>query len=167
MPKILTAVRHAKSSWKEPALSDRERPLNDRGRKASVEVAKYLLKLNHLPDSMLSSPARRAYDTARLMAPVLNFPEGSILRDERLYFDGVEGIAMAVRETPDDISNLFFFTHEPVISEFCNRFCKFGALHYPTAGVCAMQFEIDHWEALADRGRKLFFVIPKVVDPML
>jgi phosphohistidine phosphatase len=167
MPKILTAIRHAKSSWDEPALADRERPLNNRGRRAAPGVARYLLRLDHLPDGMLSSPARRAYETALLMAGVLSFPEAGIRRDERLYFEGVDGIAAAIRETPDDVERLFFFSHEPVISAFCDRFCRLGKLHYPTSAVCAMQFDVDHWAAMEERGRKLFFVIPKIIDPSL
>lgn len=167
MTRQLTTIRHAKSSWTNPALSDRERPLNDRGRKAAPQVARYLLKLNHVPDGIVSSPARRALDTALLMAEVMGFPDARIRRDERLYFDGVEGLVQAVRETPDEVGHLFLFSHEPIISAFCDRFCRLGTQHYPTAGVCAMEFSIDQWEAFRERGRKLFFVIPKAIDPAL
>ena len=36
--KRLILMRHAKSSWKDSALSDHERPLNKRGREASPKV---------------------------------------------------------------------------------------------------------------------------------
>ena len=47
-------MRHAKSSWKYPDLSDHERPLKKRGRKASVKIAKELIKLEWIPDKLYS-----------------------------------------------------------------------------------------------------------------
>ncbi len=167
MTKVLTAIRHAKSSWDDPGLADRDRPLSKRGRKAAPAIARYLQKLGHLPDAMLSSPAVRAADTATLMAEQFGFLKQDIRIDDRLYFAGLEGIAEAIRETPDDIQRLFFFSHEPVISSFCERYCRLGNVHFATSGVCAMEFETDQWSVLPERGKKLFFVIPKAIDPAL
>jgi len=36
--KRLTVLRHAKSSWKDRALDDFDRPLNGRGRKAAQRM---------------------------------------------------------------------------------------------------------------------------------
>ena len=45
-------MRHAKSSWKYPDLSDHERPLKKRGRKASVKIAKELIRLEWIPNKL-------------------------------------------------------------------------------------------------------------------
>jgi phosphohistidine phosphatase len=52
--KTLYLLRHAKSSWKDETLSDIERPLNGRGRKAAEAIGDYLKRENVIPDLVLS-----------------------------------------------------------------------------------------------------------------
>ena len=40
--KRLMLIRHAKSSWANPGLTDMERPLNNRGLRDAPAMAKYL-----------------------------------------------------------------------------------------------------------------------------
>ena len=65
MSKQLLLVRHAKSDWDNPKLSDFDRPLNSRGEKNAPEMAKRLLKKGLIPQQIVSSPAVRAITTAR------------------------------------------------------------------------------------------------------
>ena len=60
-------MRHAKSSWKYPELNDHERPLNKRGRKASVKIAKELIRLNWIPNKLYSSDSERTRKTWKRM----------------------------------------------------------------------------------------------------
>jgi phosphohistidine phosphatase len=57
--KTLFLIRHAKSSWDDPALPDKDRPLGDRGRRDAPKMGKRLAKRDVKPDLILSSPARR------------------------------------------------------------------------------------------------------------
>lgn len=67
MPKTLLLMRHAKSSWKTEAISDHERPLNRRGRRAANQMADFLQNRNLIPSIVLSSTAVRAEMTSRLL----------------------------------------------------------------------------------------------------
>ncbi|MCS6796145.1 MAG: histidine phosphatase family protein, partial [Raineya sp.] len=58
--KILYLLRHAKSSWKEPELSDFERPLNRRGKKDAPAMGAFLKAKNIRLELIVSSPAKRA-----------------------------------------------------------------------------------------------------------
>ena len=60
MSKTLFLVRHAKSSWSDPSLSDRDRPLNKRGRRSAPDMGGRLALKGHQPDLIISSPAKRA-----------------------------------------------------------------------------------------------------------
>src|SRR6184192_1474294 len=62
--KTLFLIRHAKSSWDDTALPDKDRPLSDRGRRDAPKMGKRLAKRDVKPDLILSSPARRALTTA-------------------------------------------------------------------------------------------------------
>ena len=75
--KTLLILRHAKSSWKHTNLSDHERPLNKRGKKAAPLIGQLLYEQDLVPDIILSSTARRARNTAEIVAEVSGF-EGEI-----------------------------------------------------------------------------------------
>ncbi|MDH3806604.1 MAG: histidine phosphatase family protein, partial [Gammaproteobacteria bacterium] len=64
--KTLTLVRHAKSSWKDSGLSDRERPLNKRGERDAPVMGKRAAAAGLRPSQIISSPAVRAWTTAKI-----------------------------------------------------------------------------------------------------
>jgi hypothetical protein len=76
--KTLFLVRHAKSSWEYTALPDKDRPLNDRGKRDAPKMGKRLAKRDVKPDLILSSPARRALTTAEIIAKKLNYKRRDI-----------------------------------------------------------------------------------------
>ena len=61
----LLLLRHAKSSWDDPALSDHARPLNARGRRAATAMAQAMRELGLAPDIVLVSSARRTLQTLK------------------------------------------------------------------------------------------------------
>ena len=168
MSKTLTAVRHAKSSWSDPLLEDLKRPLNSRGKRAAPAMGRYLHDAGQHPDLMISSPAKRARKTAVLMAREFGYQESRILIDERLYFEGSSAILQMVQEQESSYENIYVFSHEPVISEFCELMCGLHVLKYPTAAACSMTFQTDSWQTIQPgQGQQLFFVKPKAIDPTL
>ena len=70
MPDLLL-LRHAKSSWDDASLADRDRPLADRGRKAARRIGRLLGERGWRPDRALVSPARRTQETWELIADAL------------------------------------------------------------------------------------------------
>ena len=58
--KRLLLLRHAKSSRDNPALEDRERPLNERGKEAAKQMGRLLREEGLVPDLIVSSTAVRA-----------------------------------------------------------------------------------------------------------
>ena len=83
--KTLFLIRHAKSSRDDPGLADKERPLNDRGRRDAPMMGKRLAKRGVKPDMILSSPAVRALTTAEMIAGELDYKRTNIVVDDRLY----------------------------------------------------------------------------------
>jgi phosphohistidine phosphatase len=96
--KTLYIIRHAKSSWDNPDLSDFERPLNDRGEKDAPRMGKRLKERRVTPDMMLSSPATRALVTCQQIAKVLGFSEDKIKTDRRLYHASDDQILKVIQE---------------------------------------------------------------------
>jgi len=82
----LILTRHAKSSWTDPSVEDRDRPLNTRGEKSARAVGKWLAKRGHVPELALVSSSERTRQTWRLVARAFDAAPaaavGSPLRDD-------------------------------------------------------------------------------------
>ena len=83
--KKIYLIRHAKSSWDDPGLSDIERPLNHRGLRDAPFMSKMLKGKNVTPNKLISSPANRAFTTATYFAKELNIPEQAIVIRKEVY----------------------------------------------------------------------------------
>src|SRR4029434_8634311 len=82
--KTLFLIRHAKSSWDDAALSDKDRPLDDRGKRDAPKMGKRLAKRDVKPDLILSSPAVRARTTAEIIAKKLDYKRNDIVGEDLL-----------------------------------------------------------------------------------
>lgn len=82
--KTLYLVRHAKSSWNDPDIDDFDRPLNKRGKINAPEMAQRMVERGELPNLIISSPAKRARSTAKMMAKKLGLPEAGDLAGRRI-----------------------------------------------------------------------------------
>jgi phosphohistidine phosphatase len=80
--KTLFLIRHAKSSWGDTAVPDKERPLDDRGKRDAPKLGKRLAKRDVKPDLILSSLAMRALATAEIIAKKLDYKLEDIVVDE-------------------------------------------------------------------------------------
>ena len=99
--KTLILVRHAKSSWDDPGLPDRDRPLNDRGKRDAPRMGEQLARHDVKPDVILSSPAARALATAQLIARKLDYKRADIRVDDRLYAVEADDLLQVVCELGD------------------------------------------------------------------
>ena len=148
--KTLYLVRHAKSSWENPDLSDFDRPLNNRGKKDAPRMGKRLKERRVTPDIMLSSPAERALVTCKEIATILGFPQGKIKTDKRLYHADADQILKVLKELKDsprdDGEVVMIFGHNPGFTEFANSLLNETIMNIPTCGVVHAELNIDHWK---------------------
>ena len=146
--KILYLVRHAKSSWKDASLSDRDRPLNGRGRRSVVDMGKRMLKQGHKPDLILSSPARRAISTAKSIAKELAYDRSDIVRHEKLYFSGVRGMINVLEGVDDRYQKVMMVGHNPVMTSLMNILANSSTVNMPTCAIAVIGFDIASWAEL-------------------
>jgi phosphohistidine phosphatase len=140
----LYLVRHAKSSWGEPSLPDRERPLNDRGKRDAPKMGRRLAALGVSPDVILASPARRALKTARILAEELGYRLEDIRVDARLYASEPDVLLQVIRELGDGKKCVMLVGHNPEMTELAHRFSS-GITHLPTCAVAEFAFAADSW----------------------
>lgn len=110
-------MRHAKSDWTEPAGSDFDRPLAKRGRKDAPHMGAWLKKNGLIPERLLASPARRAKETASLVAAELKFDEGRIEWQDRIYDAPVDDLLKVIEDAAKETSCLMIIGHNPGLDE--------------------------------------------------
>lgn len=145
--KTLFLVRHAKSSWDDTALSDKDRPLDDRGRRDAPEMGKRLAKRAVKPDLILSSPARRALTTAEVIAKKLDYRLKGIVVDDRLYAGGADDLLNVIRELDDESERVMLFGHNPELTELAHRLSS-KITHMPTCAIAELTFNAKSWSKI-------------------
>jgi phosphohistidine phosphatase len=143
--KTLTLVRHAKSSWKERALSDRERPLNKRGKRDAPIMGQRVAESGIRPSQIISSPAVRAWTTAKIFAKALGYPLEFLQREDGLYLASLDNLLDVVATQDPGFHNLMLFAHNPGLTDFANYLVPGLTSNLPTAGVVSVNMDCDDW----------------------
>lgn len=159
----LYLVRHAKSHWECDWLDDLERPLGERGKRDAPKMGKILSELMSTPPNLiLSSPAVRAYSTARLIAEEIGYDPAEIRLEERLYEAMTRDMLAVIAEVDAGIESLMVLGHNPTMTSAANRLTNAGIDNVPTAGVVVIDFESADWgSAVGSVGRLVAFEYPK------
>lgn len=149
MNRTLILVRHAKSSWDGTDLSDTERPLADRGKRDAPMMGKRLSKQQVKPDLILSSPARRAYATAEIIADELGYKAKDIVVDDRLYATDAETLLAVIGGLKDKLKCVMLFGHNPEFSELAHRLSS-EITQLPTCAVAQFTYETKSWASIGE-----------------
>ena len=162
--KTLYLVRHAKASWEEPGVSDADRPLIPKGIKKTKLVVDFLLKRGTSIDLMVSSPAVRAYETAKIIAAGLGYPVSKIKTDRKIYDGYYDRILDIIYSTSNESDSLMIFGHNPTITNLANLFLHPGIESMPTTCVVCLSFNIDKWEEIpSNEAIQEFIISPKML----
>ena len=159
----LTLIRHAKSDWNDPDLSDFERPLNGRGKRAAPLMGQYLASGALAPDCLVSSPARRARKTARLIAEEIGIEKADILYEYNIYEAKVGTLISVINAFPDH-SSPALIGHNPGLSELGLWLCPAAPGWLKTCAVLILELDIDSWSDLRPAcGTIVEYTYPKKV----
>jgi len=161
--KELLLIRHAKSSWDDISLPDKKRPLNPRGHRDAPYMAEFCRKHGIILTHLISSPAKRAYSTAKYFHK--EFKDSSNLEKEsELYFGSESDWLYLINDLDSDVKFPAFFSHNPTITYFSNLFSDEDIENVPTCGIIHLESEAENWKDLHYTNtvvKQLFF--PKIV----
>jgi len=160
--KILLLVRHAKSSWDDPAMTDFDRPLNERGKKDAPAMADKLIARGITVDSFISSPAKRAKKTAKIFSQAFKRKEEEIILVPELYLASSGVFESVLASIESDSETIALFSHNPGITDFANTLTGARIDDIPTCGIFAVSIDTDDWKNFrAAKKEFLFFDYPK------
>ena len=158
----LLLLRHAKSSWDDPDLTDFDRPLSGRGLKTAPLIGRELARRGWLPDMALVSPALRTRDTWRLVAA--EFSAKVPTEFFRALYDASAGdILNLVRQVDNSTAKLLVVGHNPGLEELARLLSGPGsktsasralAEKFPTAALARFVINGD-WATLAPGSAEL------------
>ncbi|MGH8496255.1 MAG: SixA phosphatase family protein [Gammaproteobacteria bacterium] len=158
----LSLLRHAKSSRDDPDLDDFDRPLAARGLRDAPEMGKRLAAHGVHPEMIVTSPARRATQTARLIALEIAYPARDLRSDDRLYLASARDLIKIVHAIDDQLPHVMLVGHNPSFTDLANRLSEGGIDNIPTCGYVEIDFHVDHWHQIAPgSGRLVDFNFPK------
>ena len=150
--KRLHLLRHAKSSWDDSSLDDRDRPLAPRGRKAARHLARWLEEHDVKPELALCSPALRATQTLDRVLAELGSPEVAV--DDGLYHASATELLDRVRKLPDAVREAILVGHNPGLGDLCLLLARPGperdrvAVNLPTGALATLDLDASSWAEL-------------------
>lgn len=163
--KTLLIIRHAKSSWTDASIGDIDRTLNDRGKKDAPAMARRLIKAGISIDRFVSSPAKRARQTAELFMHAFGKKEKNIRFVAELYHAAQPTFEEVVDGLDDSEDTVAIFSHNPGITTFVNSLTTVRLDNMPTCAVFAVKSDAKHWKDFRSAGPQFwFFDYPKAEE---
>jgi phosphohistidine phosphatase len=164
--KHLYLLRHAKSSWDDPSLADRDRPLAPRGHKATGLLKAHLRRNQIAPALVLCSPARRVVETFQDIESALG-EDVSVQAERDLYGASAGELLERLHLVPVAVPSVMLIGHNPGIQELATSLARGSnraerlERKYPTAALATFGFEGD-WGSLSEKSvQRVNFVRPK------
>lgn len=158
--KRLLLLRHAKSSWDDPALADFERPLNERGRRAAPLMGRFMRGRKIRPDLILCSPAERARQTAALLVEAAGL-DAPLRYDERIYEATTADLLSVISGAGAEARELLLVGHNPGLEGLLELLTG-ESRRMPTAALACVLLDTDDWAApLTGPARLEWHVKPK------
>ncbi len=167
--KTVYLLRHAKSSWSEPRLSDHDRPLAARGLAAAPRMGEHLSRLRPGPGLVLCSSSVRTRQTWELVAAQLDEPPPTSFRRE-CYHASADDLLRLLQSTDDSIDAVLLIGHNPGLADLAESLAGRGPalelgrlrLKFPTAALACFRFDTPTWRALTPGAGELScFVRPR------
>lgn len=161
----LYLLRHAKSSWADPTLSDHERPLAPRGRRDAKRIAAHLLQQRVEPEVVLCSSAARARETLELLRPALG--SSTVEVEEELYAASSDELLARIRLVPDAVDSVMLIGHNPGLHQLALTLASSGdelerlEAKFPTAALSTLAVS-KGWSRLEPADATVAaYVVPK------
>ncbi|HEY7613367.1 MAG TPA: histidine phosphatase family protein [Gemmatimonadales bacterium] len=161
---LLLLNRHANAGERDPAQwpDDRDRPLNEKGRKVQAEVSRWLRKRDLAPTLVLTSPWTRAAQTAQILVEVARVAQPPVPCEPLAEDPDLIRLQEHVGDQPDN-AIVAMVGHSPWMEELAAILLGGSSsslrIDFPKSGV--MGVDLERLEPGA--GELRLFVRPKMV----
>lgn len=158
----LLLLRHAKSDW-SIEMDDFSRPLKKRGRRAAKQIGRWLYEQHLIPDTVISSSAARALETAQRVCKQLDIDASAIISDSRIYEASAQTL-LDLLKTDCHQRRVLLVGHNPGLEDLLLKLTPHSiplsanGKCLPTAALAHLTFDGD-WAELSEGSAKLVTLI--------
>jgi phosphohistidine phosphatase len=145
-------------------MDDLERPLNKRGLKDAPKMAEIFSENNARPQLIISSPARRALETAENFAEDLDydFAKIKVKVKDSIYEASLEDLLEVIMDFRPKYESIMLFGHNPGLTRLVNYLSPVKIDNLPTCGIFCLEFDVTKWYKIdAENCEFRYFDYPK------
>ncbi len=143
--KTLYVMRHAEAAWPSSRHRDFDRPLDLQGERDASAMGKRLRAHGSIPDLMISSPARRAEQTAKLIAKELKIEFHTIVFEASIYEAGVSNLLDIIQALDDRYQSAMLIGHNPSLTWVINQLTGEHIANAPTCSIATLRTFSPRW----------------------
>lgn len=157
--KTLLLLRHGKAQPDAPH-GDKERTLIERGRRDSTTIGRKIKTLVDHLDSIVTSDAPRAHETAIIAAKAAGY-DGTITTEPDIYDADLDTLLSIVRNLPDSNGCVMLVGHNPGFEELSAALSQQSTPlpRLPTAALAHIEFDTPHWRDVQPGTGRLLGII--------
>ena len=120
-------------------MEDEERPLNPEGIGQGKAAGRGVKQLGLSFDLVITSPKRRARQTAALVAEAVRFPYSDIMSSDAVMpQSGAQNLLKLIRQEPAE-SSILIVGHLPQLEELSKELLKGCAIAFSNAGLICIE----------------------------
>ena len=113
-----------------------------------------------MPDLVVSSPAKRAFDVCKIFINKMDISEEILQINPTIYdFDGRK-TADFIKFLDNSYQKVMLFGHNFAFTDLANKFGNIFIENLPTSGLVMINFNIDLWKDI-DKGTTELIIFPK------
>ncbi len=142
--KNLLMFRHAQTEIM--AKSDMARQLTEKGTADAAAIGNMLHRIGVTADIIVSSPAARAKETARLIAHGIRYNENALVTEKLIYNAHAEDLVSFIRNFDDTVQSLIIVGHNPTMMQAINILGSKRIAHLYAGHGVKFQFNTASWE---------------------
>lgn len=165
--KHILLLRHAKSSHEDSSLDDFDRLLAKRGLKDAPVMGKFVQNRGYVPDLIISSPAKRARQTAELFADASGADKENIRWDEDFYYGSSYDYLEAIQQCDEGLGSVMLVGHNPKMEETVSLLCsdqRSYIARMPTAALVCFEHPAVQWKQVKEGTARIkWMMIPKLL----
>lgn len=129
-------------------MDDFDRALNDRGERDAPRMGKRLSRAGPPPGLIVSSSAKRAARTARVIAEQLGHDPAAVVLDRDLYLASPSRMMDTLRALAPDLDHAALVAHNPGVTDLVNALADVRIDNVPTCGIARLSLDIERWSEL-------------------
>jgi len=144
--KKLILIRHAKSSWANSYLSDKDRPLNERGWHDAPLMAKLLSGECASPDLIVCSSSKRTRQTVKFFSEDWGISDSRVQYSDSLFHASVNQLLFVIKSLDEELDSVALVGHNPGLTYLVQDLINSRAPdNIPTCGIAILQSESEFW----------------------